>query len=703
MMRTLATLCLLLTTVAYGQGNVPVSGFVARWEDVPAPTLPVVSWGVSSGVYPTIWNGWQWGSTPGGRIEVCNALVDRSQRAGAWSQPAVLDVRAGWELTALPVTNQPNDPRAAGIVWRVTMAGKVMYYQDGIGSTNFQSYSPNSSLSTPRPISLTPFGDGFGHQRIRTGGIFTTPAPPPAVLVSSVPDEDLEAAYAWVCNSGETALSPVGTLPRNTDPRVTPGGVCRRALKIGVGKVPWGALGYHLYLRRPGGEWHRQPSRVCGAAPSLDEYLWQPNQNYPQLHWFREDTPGPLNTPRPQSHLSAAQVAMKYTRGDLTITEPQTICCPFVDEYEGRVGPAEDPARLPYVGSETVHKFAPNRTITFTTGATVTPGMAPYHTHATFYPALLVEGRSTFVGMQVNGQAQGIRNFSAGVQFRDYSGGQSMGGNFRGCSFSLRSDDPAWQTKGVEVAWECAGNQGHTASELQFADCRFTGCVCIWIENNQSANIRFTGKTFASNFVNDRRCPCMWLDAPVEFNFEGALYCQGGGTVFALGWNPIVNVDKIFVDQPFVSLVDANSYQPGRVTFNAGKVNAFSPDDRNAPNLFRVFNSTSEFPVSLDGLTVQANTAEGLAAVHMAPHRAKVLAERSNVLDVLTLHEPTVPQFDAVSNWKNTEKEPGVRIEIPKRPVRDAAGRFAGSVDAVTLTFNSLTGTTQKVKRKGWQ
>jgi hypothetical protein len=70
---------------------------------------------------------------------------------------------------------------------------------------------------------------------------------------------------------------------------------------------------------------------------------------------------------------------------------------------------------------------------------------------------------------------------------------------------------------------------------------------------------------------------------------------------------------------------------------------------------------------------------------------------------VLTLHEPTVSQFDAVSNWKNTEKEPGVRIEIPKRPVRDAAGRFAGSVDAVTLTFNSLTGTTQKVKRKGWQ
>lgn len=542
-------------------------------------------------------------------------------------------------------------------------------------------------------------------------------------------------------------------------------------------KFPMGALGYYLYTceidanNQPIGDWHRQPKRP--EAANLDDFLWQPDDCYISVTNYRSDTPGPTPAATPQSYMSAFSRMLMYTKDDCIIDVPTVeIYSPLVEEYEGRQGvqtstylqpaktvtipagagtitingvnvplpsPAQtieieptktityiDPLKQPYVGSETAQKFPGSKgrkfkgkdglRWTIQMRATLPPEAGSTNTYPTYWPAVIVEGRGQWEDcavVAIDPLQSGKRLCSSALAFRDYSGGQSFACGFYRCTFVARNDKVDYRTQGARVTWECAGVNGHSASELVFHDCTFGGNVPIWLEHNQTANVQFTGRTFAMNYqVPHRLCPSIWLDAPLLFAFE-RLYTDNNGTVLSLGWSPNVVIGYIFVDQQFTSLIDTNNNQAGSVSIKGGQVNFRSPQAGLQNWLCRVTNTGSIFEISISDFLQK----EGAPLTSCPkPHCVKYLGERTNLTAQLTLIEPTPAQWTAMHTSGGGTVGPVPGIVIPGQTVTVPGKTVDVTINGQQVpvpvpahdvvipdqTVNGLSTVPQKISRQAW-
>ena len=745
--------------------------FTAGWEAVPAPSVPMVQYEVTPGVRFGAWT-----INEAGDYEIRNALVDKFHRAGAWSQPKAMTLKKGWQLW-VNAGNQPHDVRSCGMVWQVRKQGSPweLYAEatSGVSPLQWGSWIPTAAASTPRRYMIQPFNPVM----FRENGETDIVAPPPDVISFEVPNVDLEVAYSWVTHNGETALSPVGTMAATT--QLNAAADCHTMRRIRMGgyatggqKFPHGALGYYLYLRTPGGDWHRQPKRP--EAANLDDFLWQPDDCYISIFHYRTDTPAPNPATNPQSYLSDFQRMAKYSKGDLEIDRDMVeVYSPFVEEYEGWEGvqtstmtipaktvtipagntiltingvnvpipsPAQtielepaktvtftDPLKQPYVGSETTQKFpgAKGRKFRGKGGknwiiqakATLPPEANGTNTHPTYWPAVIVEGRGQWEDCKVIAtdplQANAKRCCSAALAFRDYSGGQAFSCGFFRCSFLARNDRLDYRTQGVRVQWECEGINGHTASEHTYHDCQFGGNVPIWLEHNQTANMHFTGRTYALNYlpVASRLCPSLWIDSPCQFGFE-KLFADNPGTCISMGWSPTISIDYIFIDQAFHSLIDTNNNQAGAIAIKSGQVNFRSPQAGRENWLVRVTNTGSVFEISISDFLQKEGA---VLASCPKPNCIKYIGERTNLTAALTLVEPSVEQWIAFPPGGNTVgptpgiKIPGQTITIPAKTVNVTVNGEAVPVPVPAQEIvipdriiNGLTTTPQVVARQPW-
>lgn len=739
--------------------------FVAGWENVPAPEKPLVQYENQPGVRFHSWT-----INEAGDYEIRNALVDYYHRAGAWSAIKTMSLPKGWFLY-VSAGNQPHDVRSVGVVWQVRKVGQANWEvfvdsNSGIQPHTFGSYIPTSQATSPLRYQINyPV-----NPQLREGGLCDQVAPAPDVITVAVPNVSQEMAYCWVTHAGETALSPSAIMPATTANGASPDAMTYRELRIGTittggQKFPHGALGFHLYAKI-NGEWRRQPKRE--AAANADDWLWQPDDcRFKVMHW---KTDGPIHSPAAQakSYLSAFQRMMMYTKGDVRASGRVEIYSPLVEEYEGREGvqtstvtipaktatiaagnasltvngvviplpmpestvviePAKtvtftDPLKQPYTGSEGVQKFGgkKGRKIIGDNLTIIARGRCPVeanaaNNHATYWPAIVTEGRGQWSDVNVIAKDDANpdkRMCSAALCFRDYSGGQSMACTFDRCIFTARTDSTDYRTQAMRVQWECEGTQGHTASELTFHDCTFSGTTCIWLEHNQTANVKFTGETYAQSFVNHRQCPAIWLNLPCQVIFE-KLYTDSYGSILSLGWQPEVIIGYIFIDQAHSCLIDCNNQQPGRVTINNGQINHRSPQAGLSTNLLRVPNSANVFPLHFANF----KSAEGpIRAVGVMPNRIKLTADKSNILGITTIVEPTPQQWTtggygtaAVGTMQGISI-PGQNVTIPGKSVDVVVNGQTVPVpvpeQVITIPsfiVNSLSDLPQVVAKQGWQ
>lgn len=645
-------------------------------------------------------------------------------------------------------------------------------YGVGPGVSGFGTMSPASPTSQPYDYPLGPmFGSYDRYKGAATSAVITAVAPPPDAHAVTLPDRNYEVAFCWVSHKGETGLSPVQTAPRSawTEPGVPNDAARAAARRFFIYGQPQilGALGYHLYFRdvaaagKPAGPWVRQLARrPLGAAPAREDWIFGVDNHQPSVVLAPPaGAPTHAAVAKPQSWVSPLHLALWYTKKDVIVDVPVTIHCPLCDPYWScwgtqtstytvkaktltipartttvqlpgggtataqvtgskltlepeRVVTYEDPCKLPYNQGFGHMKFG--RSISAATAkgtfkVTASTALPDGTSGPGYWPAVHVQNqKSVWEGLDL---AAPLGVCSAGVTWSDWSGGQGFGTVLERCTVDVPAASPERPTQGVRVAWECVGGNGHSASELKFKDCYLGATVPVFLEHNQTADV-VGERLFAANFNASRRAPCFWLDAPVTFNFRGGIYCQSSGTVFSLGWGPKVVVEDVFVDQPFVSLIDCANHQPGEVHLVHGKVNFFSPREGVPQWLARVNNSTSEFQLVLDGLTTQFSGASEVLAYH--PHRNKVrlLAERAEgIYTSTTLVQADAAQWKAAQDafWGPADRpdppELGLSLTVPGQTVKtatDKGDKVTVAIPEQTIVFNSLTSAQKKVRQRAW-
>jgi hypothetical protein len=557
---------------------------------------------------------------PGGQFELRNALVDKRQRVGAWSNPAVVDVTKGWQIQVLD-HNQPTSADCIGVVWKIRFitinsdpgpfTTNVDYlfitnFNAGIGPLQYRG-SNGFSVSWPRWMGMNLCNTGFSLSNMTYGGSNTTVAPAPYYRVCNVPQEAGTVQYCWVTHTGETALS--------TSTAIVPqypgsGGVgvvenIYRANEFYVMGIklhtaypaPMGALGFHVYYNGK-----RVPAPHCiGIASTPDDWLW-PLDQY-KITLFNIDPNGPTHSAAApaQSKLNALQVAMKETRGsvvnDLGVDLP--LYCPMIDEW-AMYGTSDFKFRRKiHNGGNGPWRVVQTKNVPGAPGG-----------HAMYWPGLLVYNQySTWEGASIE-----MPYGSCAVAFSDYSGGQGFGNKFTECVFSADAKSPQtdqprsplWLSQGVRVIDECAA-AGHTASELFFRDCSYSAMVPISFEGNQTANVKFS-RMHVYSPADDRRACAVWIASPNQYEFnDGAFMECVNNVIFNIAGPSPVFVRGIWVDGGCKSLVDFTNYQTGSLSIDTGKINFFVPNANTRPTLSRIVATSSVTKVSLTRLALQFN------------------------------------------------------------------------------------------------
>lgn len=698
MKRFILWLCLLIPAVTHGQHTVRLSDkdengnfkYTEKFVDVPPPkATPRVTSTIYSMVSPVYW-----GDTfnPGGQVEVRNARINKQGEVGTWSNPAVLNLVKGSIIYGNDF-NQPPSHNNIGIIWKVKYVsvdpelpglwpekGREYLHvaaNGGVGPAQFWSGVPWSA-SRPRNSYIALLnGMSTDPATLRYSNIPTPPAPPPAVYGSNVPQKDMNLFVCFRTHKGETAASP-SVLIKAGKPDSGAHGMIQN---VSIGEaLPMGVLGFHVYL-----DGKRVPAPQCfGKAQTPDDWLWQPDQF--SFDITRVDPDGPAHNPvaAPQSLLNPLQVAMKETMGNVIAdTGDLPLYCPIIDEYAVYGGWPFKFLRKMSNGSSGAWKVTQQK---------VVPG-APAD-QPTYWPGIVVHNQySIWEGLKLT-----MPWGSCGLCFADYSGGQAFGNQFIACAFIASCLDPItdimrsplWTTQGVRIVWECTSS-GHSASELRFMDCMFLGVVAIWLEHNQSANIKFY-RLHASSYYNDRRASVFWLDSPNQFDFRDGIFCDAPyNVIFNLGWAPKVTGDGLWVDGGCVSVVDFTNYQPGKISLSNAKLNFWVPDQDTRPNFARIINTTEPVVIELSKITAQYNLSTAQADVcSPAWYRADIRFSDTHLDDMLVLREPTKAQWLATiqnyappADWVNSQypeqrdyfrrwaiytntPEPGMRLKVPE-------------------------------------
>lgn len=732
----------------YQVGSNPVQW--ERQEIVPAPTQAPI---FQDARHPYQWSNHSWNGDPfiwpfpGGTYEIRNCSVDKTQKAGAWSQPAIVTVQSGAQFWC-GGWNLPPLQYEAGVVWKCKVVsidpedadhglnpGDEFHLGYGIEHLQGGNTSPFVACD-PELMKLArqaPYN--YNLSRLTFGGDYQTVAPPPVVVATSIPNRRFRVAYCFVAENGETALSPPTPW---SDPATQPGWGQAKVVEFQLNirnYFPQGCLGYRVYLQMENDSepWRRLPASHCHGVPaSDDDWLFQLWDRQPLCWTYRADAPVHAPVVQPKSTLTGLHLALKETGWfpwnpvscDIVVeVDKINISCPVHDEW-GSFG--------------TGHPFKFGRKI-------MSANMREWYIIQTptgssrYWPVVHVSNsysRWWFCTMQGNGA-------SAALSYDDMAGGQTFGNKF-------------WETKmmagtsttcgglsyGMIVSERSTGSRGnHTHSEGRYFDCTIGGDVCIKLGGNQTANINFSDTLSSCNsgtLSKGRRNTALWLLCPNEVRFRGLWGADSfsGPLVYVSGFDAKLNCDHIWKDQLSSAVFECQTARRLDVEVRAGKFNLWSTPGYE-PTLAR-FAHTYSAPsrISLKGVQSQYSywptTADVLSP---RPHMAEMIFDQTTLSDQVALVEPNYSEWS--SEWLATyfawspvpplPPIPGMHMTVPAQvipaqtvPFTVAVPVAAGSRDkstttvtgsvtipsqtlpAKTITVNSFTGREQ-VQRRPWK
>lgn len=312
--------------------------FAPRWVDVPAPSIALH--------LEQHYGGWAEGRRPPGTYEIAYALVDESWAISPVSPAVTVTTTAhNWEC----VGTTPGVPlwtRATGILWVYRQQGQTAWKPFGVDLNR-----PHAWTAIKPFKAITGWNHSFGGHVLYQAAIgfpdladssfypastvLTTGPPAPSVRVLEQANSEYDITYAWACNQGETALSPILSVSKI-------GGVADdnhksmillRTSPAGRQQPPQGALGMYLYMRRSGGQWHRQPS------PDGSGNLWQLDYVTIPVTQYVESGIRPASDFGPtvgRSYLSSLHLALTHWNRDIIVDNDVSICCPLISEYNGQ-------------------------------------------------------------------------------------------------------------------------------------------------------------------------------------------------------------------------------------------------------------------------------------------------------------------------------------------------------------------------------
>ena len=660
------------------------------WQTVAAPTKPLVS-GFSVNQSSLSNHTWRYPfdqPTPAGTYEVSNAIIDKSQNVGAWSQPKTLVVQSGWFLYGAP-WNQPVTSDEAGIAWKVKVVsatqfeytpyapGSEHYFFTGWGG----QYLPNAVAPYSGTVPKLQLLDGgkYSLAHFQTGGRHTTVAPPPICVASNLPLVPMEIAYCRVTETGETALSPSFVF---SPPVALPGWTLAETCRLGFGiqeQHPQGTLGYHVYIKPTGGTWQRIPAPHCYGDPAtVDDWLWQWHDRQPTITRLATAKIGHAACANPQSRLNTLQCKLKATTGNVLVAANANLVahCPVIDEWR----------------SNPVATFG--RRIAASDGGKWTITQQQSQSGHKYWPVVAVENSySQWQGVEV--QANGG---SAALTFADFSGGQAFGNRFIDCNFYTQPSTTGIVC-GILVDAKSTGQYGsHVASETKYYNVKANGDVPVWIGGQQAANIRFSETNITCTGAG-RRCSAVYLECPSQVVFTNGFNvdAQYAGTVFrASAYNAKLLADGIWVDQGFSCLLESCGVAFD-VQLNRGKINLRGTRPLLARYIDQHYNSRLIF-TDIDTQPDPGTT--GVDVVNGLYNQVELRFTDTALADFTTLREPTYAQAvtDNPTPWIPVIDFPvlGLRIVVPTTP------GFIGPAVEQSIVFNSMTGR-QNVRRANWR
>jgi len=331
-MKTLLSLLLILfsSTVA-AQSPIALSTSDPKF----APHSEIIPKPIAALAFGTRGPGYANGSRPAGRFDVAYALVDEQSKLSPLSKPVTIaSSSSDWDIVvSTPVLDLWT--RAIGTMWVYRATGTAEWKSLGCNRNCVVPWAAtrpfmplvgwDHSLGGFQLFSTQNFWPTFSDVYWKQTSTLAQP-PPPSVRLLSCPNIALEAAYSWACNEGETPLSDVTSIAAVPGNPATIHAPCQLYRNI---IPPQGALGSYVYLRVPGGQWHRQKSHQ-----SADSYLWPIDSNQLPINEYVETGVKPSGIVG-KSWLSSIHLAMRDWRRDVIIDTDQTICCPVISAYDG--------------------------------------------------------------------------------------------------------------------------------------------------------------------------------------------------------------------------------------------------------------------------------------------------------------------------------------------------------------------------------
>lgn len=494
------------------------------------------------------WKDGQPQHVPGGTWLIQNAIVHPDNTAGQWSTPIVKDLPTGWMILGSAM-NLPIE--RAAVVWRATHqeTGRKIWLrqglQDGKGAwwtfgtpQGGYPWSGNSNY----PYILIPWQHWQMPPVVESPGFEPVP-PAPEVWVCSCSLAEIEVARSWVTHNGETALSPVGTMPP-LNGHDTVGGIRRIIFQKDGNREapPEGVLGYYLYAKIDGC-WRRQLVLPWFDGVGNDKYCHSPHSNE-AIIWSSHVGPIHQASNRPCSVVTPLQRAA--LRGDSYIDTEQE------ELLYGPVIVGYHPTKpMQVLGGDAGWRLRQVTTVPPTDGATFP------NDHPTYWPAVITQNsqdqrtllKNCSIKHEWNEHNYGRgRGLSMGVTGSDASGGQAFKFQMHNCTVKIDEFDWKWRRWGVHIGWESAGQGGHTPSEWRYIDCEISK---INIEGDQSVNHNFT----RCHLQAMRLCSCAARARDV------VMAGGDGQVIFDMGSHAMLNVNGLFIDRPSLVLLDCNGTQ----------------------------------------------------------------------------------------------------------------------------------------------
>lgn len=525
---------------------------------VPPPSVALVHESSFSWPDDLYWTG----PRAAGSYEVYNALVDRSNRVGAWSRPARMTVGSGWMLWGAG-WNQPVSYEALGLVWKVRCLALVDPRPDlmlqpgqervfgvskrGTGPASIGSHYPWGRL-TPHMERLSLADGHYPLRSLRMDGDHVTVAPPPIIRFSSLRNVRSRFVYQFVTTTGETSASPPVTCEQAGS-----GETVERSFRRAGQPAVAGALGYRVYVQYDGETIWRQAA--CGGdgwyeidnyAPIVDSLVAGAPTRADHV---RLSVAGETST----SVLDPLNVALTKTSGDIVIPDGTVLetTQPVVDRY--------DPAAF-------------GRTIGRLNGGQwrLVPKFSQQNQRG---PAVIIQNqRSHWQGMHLAAEKLPL---ATGIAFTGYNEGCAFGVKLSDCMIDMDQVGQFGRCVGIKVAETGAGGS-RAGSELILERCGAGATNPYVFEHKQTANVILRDCSAAA-FLGAGRMSwqdcVMWISSPNQFQLQGIFHCDcPSGTIFAVE-EGYLTVDHLFVDRGCVTLIDFPDYKSGAVTIRQGAVN----------------------------------------------------------------------------------------------------------------------------------